>query len=268
MRRVRYLLPCLVLWGGVAAAFTLISTSDEIQLGKEIQQDVRSKVPELTDRTVASYIRDIGGQLVRHAPGHKYPYSFSVANYGDLNAFALPGGPVWINRGTIEAAQNESQLVSVVAHEIAHIAERHVAEQISRGLVAEGVLGLLGAVVGDRGAGRAAQVFARVGVGGLFLRYSRDHEREADRVGAEMMHRAGWHPRGAAEFMQTLRDAQKRDPNRVEVFLSTHPPPENRIELLEQTAGRLGGGRRDSNRFQEVRRRLAAMPPAQPMPRR
>lgn len=248
-------------------AAALISVEDEIQIGREAQAQVKAKVPELTDGDVQRYVSRIGRPLAARAGGPKYPYSFSIANYRDLNAFALPGGPVWINRGAMAAAQNEAQLAGILAHEIAHIAERHAAEQVTKSLVAEGLLTLLGAVLGNDGGARAAQIAARTLAGGIFLKFSRDDEREADRVGAQIMARAGWDPRGMLEFMQVLRAQQGRDPSSVEVFLSTHPSPAGRIERLESEVGRLGRGRRDSREFQAVKRRLARLPPAKPMPR-
>ena len=130
-------------------------------------------------------MRGSGKALAARATGPAYPYSFSVANYRELNAFALPGGPVWIHRGILHAAANEAQLAGVLAHEIAHIAQRHAADQITKQLVANGFLGLLGAVLGnDPGGARTAQIGARVLAGGYMLKFSRDDEREADRVGA------------------------------------------------------------------------------------
>ena len=248
------------------AALSLISVKDEIQLGRQAQQEVRKQVPELTDRTVAGHVAAIGRQLAAKAGGPRYPYSFSVANYREINAFALPGGPVWIHRGVIQAAANEAQLASVVAHEVAHIAQRHAAGQITKSLVANGFLGLLGAVLGnDRGA-RAAQMGAQILAGGYMLKFSRDDEREADRVGAQIMRRAGWDARAMAEFMETLRREGGRDPTSVELFLSSHPAPGERAALLRKTVR--AGGRRDSEAFTRVKARLKQLPPAKSMPRR
>ena len=112
-------------------ALSLISVNDEIALGRRAQQQVRQQVPELRDRTVSAYVESLGRRIAARADGPRYPYSFDVANLREVNAFALPGGPIWINRGTIDAAQTEAQLAGVIAHEVAHIANRHAAEQIS-----------------------------------------------------------------------------------------------------------------------------------------
>ncbi len=244
-------------------AISLVSVTDEIAIGRQAQAQVRQQVPEVSDSTIVGYVRDLGCQLAARASGPRYPYSFSVANYSDINAFALPGGPVWVHRGAMAAARTESQFAGVLAHEIAHIAERHAADKLTKALITEGLLGFLGAVLGNDGGARAAQIGARLLANGVFLKFSRDDERDADRVGMRIMRRAGYDPRGMIEFLQMLRDTQGRDPGSVEIFLSTHPSPEDRVGLLQQELSRVGtGGRRDSDRFQQVHRRLDRLPPA------
>ena len=249
------------------AAITLISVTDEIKLGREAQKQVRASTPEVGG-DVAAYVAGVGRQLAARAGGPKYSYGFSVANYRDLNAFALPGGPVWINRGVLQAARSEAQVAGVLAHEIAHVARRHAADQISKGMVANGLLGLLGAVLGNAGGARTAQTGARVLAGGYMMKFSRDDEREADKVGVEILRRAGWDPRGLLEFMQILREQQGRDPGSVEVFLSSHPSPAERVQQLRAQLSRVkAGGRRDSAAFRGVRATLAKKPTAPRMPR-
>jgi predicted Zn-dependent protease len=246
-----------------AHGVSLISVKDEIALGREAQQQVRKTVPILTDSEVSAYVARIGRTLATRATGPRYPYSFSVANNRDLNAFALPGGPVWIHRGILHAAADESQVAGVLAHEIAHIAQRHAADQITKQLVANGFLGLLGAVLGnDPGGARTAQAGARILAGGYLLKFSRDDEREADRVGLEILRRSGWDPRGMAAFMDVLRREQGRDPGAVEVFLSTHPAPAERAVALRRLAAQHAGGRRDSTSFRRVKTRVSKLPPA------
>ena len=248
-----------------AAAVSLISVKDEIEIGQQAQQQVRKQVPELADREITAYVASIGRQLAARAGGPKYPYTFSVANYREINAFALPGGPVWIHRGVIRAAANESQLAGVVAHEVAHIARRHAASQMSKNLVANGLVGLLGAVLGNDRSARAAQLGAQVLAGGYMLKFSRDDEREADRAGVDIMRRAGWDARGMIEFMETLRREQGRDPGSVQVFLSSHPAPAERVGLLRKSAR--PGGRRNSDAFTRMRSRERQLPPAKAMPK-
>jgi predicted Zn-dependent protease len=251
-----------------ADGLTLISVADEIKVGREAQKEAKARMPEVSGDAEA-YVAAIGRRLAASAYGPKYPYNVSIANYREINAFALPGGPVWVNRGAIEAAAKESQLAGVVAHEIAHIAERHAADQISKGAIANGLLGFFGAVLGNTGGARTAQTGAAILAGGYMMTFSREDEQEADRVGVEIMRRAGWDARGMLEFMQALRARQGHDPGSVEVFFSTHPSPADRLERLRaQLRGVHAGGRRDSAVFRRVRSALARMPPAHRMPPR
>ena len=248
-----------------AGAITLVSVDDEIAIGRETQAQISKQTPQVRERAVTDYIDRIGRALAARATGPQYPYTFDVANYREVNAFALPGGPVWVHRGTIEVAETEAQLAGVLAHEVAHISERHAADQLTKSVVANFGLGLLGALLGNSGGANAAQIAARFAAGGAFLKFSRDDEREADRVGAEIMHRAGWDARGMVEFMRVLDEQAQRNPNAVEVFFSTHPPPQNRVELLQEITPRLRGGRRDSAEFRSVKARLRRMAPAKAM---
>jgi len=248
------------------AAISLISVNDEIKLGRETQGQVRKQVPQLADQAITDYVTKVGRRLAARAAGPKYPYSFSVANYRELNAFALPGGPVWIHRGILHAAANESQLAGVLAHEVAHIAQRHAADQLTKQLVANGLLGLLGAMLGNDGGGaRTAQVGAQILANGYMLKFSRDDEREADRIGLTILQRAGWDPRGMPEFMETLRRAQGRDPGSVETFLSSHPAPGERAAVLRRSLGSRASGRRDTAEFRAIKARAQRLPPAKAM---
>jgi predicted Zn-dependent protease len=244
-------------------ALSLISVSDEIAMGRDAQKQVRKSVPVVSDPALNTYVTQVGKQLAARARGPRYPYSLSIANYRELNAFALPGGPVWINRGILHAAANEAQLAGVLAHEIAHIAQRHAADQITKQLVANGFLGLLGAVLGnDPGAARTAQAGARILAGSYMLKFSRDDEREADVIGSQIMQRAGWDARGMAEFMETLRREQGRDPGSVEIFLSSHPAPAERAAALRRSLGARPSGRRDSAAFRAAKTRALRLTPA------
>jgi len=259
---------CASALGSVALpARQLISTSDEIVLGREAQRQAKAKIPEVGDARIASYVQSVGRRLAAHAGGAAYPYSFSVANYREINAFALPGGPVWVHRGVFSAARNEAQLAGVLAHEIAHIAERHAASQLTKNLVANGLLSLLGAMLGNDGGAPTARAAAQVMAGGYMLKFSRDDEREADRVGARILRRAGWDAREMIAFMEILGKQQGRDPGSVAVFLSSHPAPAERVVHLRQELQKTSGGRRDGDAFRAARQRLNRLPPAKAMPK-
>jgi beta-barrel assembly-enhancing protease len=254
------------LCGVSAAAITLVSVDEEIAIGKQAEQQVRQQMAVLRDATVASYVSDLGKRLVKSAPGPKYPYRLTVADYREINAFALPGGPVWMNRGVLHAAATESQVAGVLAHEVAHIAQRHAADQLTKSMMANWGLGLLGAVLGNSGGAGAAQAAAGLFTNGIFLKFSRDDEREADRIGLEIMTRAGWDGRGMVELLEILRREANRDPAAVELFLSTHPSPQERIARLQAEVARRPRGVRDTKAFRAIKARVMKMAPPKAMP--
>src|SRR4051812_42427359 len=244
----------------------LISVDDEIAIGKQAQAKVRKETPQLTDAPTTTYVARIGRRLASHAEGEHYPYRFSVADYREVNAFALPGGPVWVNRGAIQAAGTESQLAGILAHEIAHISQRHAAEQLSSAMVTNLGLSLFGALLGNAGGAAAANIAAHYVASGAFLKFSRDDEQEADRVGAGIMSRAGWDPHGLIDLMDTIRRQEKRDPGSVEIFFSNHPSAKDRVSELTRVVPRRRSGIRDSREFQAIRARLGKLPAAKAMP--
>jgi len=266
MRAIVTLVLCAAFVSYPHAQFSLVSVEQEIEIGQQANAQVRKEVPELHDARVTEYVRGIGRRLAQQVSGPKYPYSFTVADYREINAFALPGGPVWIHRGVLHAATNESQVAGVLAHEVAHIAERHAASQLTKATMANLGLGLLGAVLGNGGGATAAQVAASFLTNGIFLKFSRDDEREADAVGLRLLRRAGWDGRGMVELFEILQRESKRNPSSVEMFFSSHPSPEDRNARLRAEAGR-GGGTRDTPRFQAIKMRLQKMAPPRAMPR-
>src|SRR3954465_127403 len=245
---------------------SLLSVPDEIELGREANVKMRHELVQFRDERVLSYVAGVGKRLPPSTRGPQYPYSFSIADYREINAFALPGGPVWINRGVLHAAATESQMAGVMAHEIAHIAQRHAATQVTQGALANWGLGLLSAMLGNAGGANAARSAAGVMANSMFLKFSRDDEIEADRVGVQILTSAGWDARGMVELFEILRREQKRDPTVVEAFFSTHPPPQERIELLKTAVRTRRGGRQDSVKFQRARSRSLALPPPRKMP--
>src|SRR3954465_13004067 len=246
---------------------SLLSVPDEIELGREANVKMRHELVQFRDERVLSYVAGVGKRLPPSTRGPQYPYSFTIADYREINAFALPGGPIWINRGVLHAATTESQMAGVLAHEIAHIAQRHAANQVMQGALANWGLGLLSAMLGNVGGAGAARTAAGAMTSSMFLKFSRDDEREADRVGLQILTRAGWDGRGMVELFDVLRREQKRDPTAVETFLSTHPSPQERIEQLQAEVRRHPGGRRDSAEFQRARNVSLALPAARRMPK-
>jgi predicted Zn-dependent protease len=245
----------------LALQFNLVSVEQEIEIGRQADAQVRKEMPELRDAEVTAYVRGIGRRLVRHAPGPKYPYTFAVVDSREINAFALPGGPVWLHRGVLLAAGRESQVAAVLAHEVAHIAQRHAASQLTKATMAQWGLGLLGAVLGNTTGAGAAQIAAGYLATGVFLKFGRDDERDADRVGLQILRRAGWDGRGMLELFEVLRREQRRDPGSVDTFFSSHPAPRDRIAQLQGAIGRTSAGTRDSAQFRAIKARVRRLPP-------
>src|SRR5262245_30191022 len=253
---MKQVIACLVLSVSSLSAITLVSVEEEIAVGKQANAQFRKETPQLNDQAVVSYVNDVGKRLARAATGPKYPYSFQVADTRDINAVALPGGPVWIHRGVLEKATNESQVASVLAHEIAHIASRQAANQLTTMVMTKWGLNFLGSLLGNTGGAGGAQVAAEFLAGGARLRFSRDEEREADRVGLALMSRAGWDGRGMVEMFEILKKESGRNPTAVEAFFSTHPTPQERIKELSAVVAAHRGGRRDSREFQVMKKRV------------
>jgi hypothetical protein len=198
----------------------------------------------LNDANTNRYLTRIVQRLAAQAPGAKYPYSIKGVNATEINAFALPGGPMYVNRGLITSSRSEAELAGVLAHEMAHVALRHGTTQASKAYLGEAGLSLLGGLLGRRGT--TAQIVNAIGGFGLnaaFMKFSRSDEYEADALGAEIMAKAGYDPTAMATMFATLRGEQQRDPSKLERFFSSHPPPADREARIRTLAAGLGGAR-------------------------
>jgi hypothetical protein len=212
-----------------------IAPEKQIELGQKAGQQVYRQMPVLPDSSPATaYISNLGQKLVAQAPGYKWPYNFHVANVAEVNAFALPGGTVFVNLGTIQAAANEAQLAAVMAHEISHVVLQHSVCNAERqqkvGLIAG--LGQIaaGVLLGD-GAGQLAQQGIGLTAGLGFLKMSRGAEQQADLMGVGILYDAGYDPHAMAQFFETL--AQKYGKGSSQ-FMSDHPNPGNRSEYVDK----------------------------------
>src|SRR5882757_3483449 len=152
------------------------SLDQEVQLGQEEGTKVDKQLPLVNDAALNRYIQNLGARLVAVAPGPKYPYTFKIVNQKDINAFALPGGPIHINLGTIQAADNEAQLAGVMAHEMGHVIMRHSTNMASKQMLAQAPLAILGGMMGRGTGSQLAQMVGSIGLGSIFLKYSRDAE--------------------------------------------------------------------------------------------
>jgi predicted Zn-dependent protease len=243
--------------------FNVFSAEQEIQLGRQAAADAERQLPMLNDRSTENYVNSIVSRLERVAPFRDYPYHARIVNSTDINAFALPGGSIYVNRGLIQAARTEGELAGVIAHEMAHVALRHGTANVSKAYAAQLGVGALGQILGG-GRSRNSQVWnvvGNLGLSSLFLRFSRNAENEADSLGAKMMAQAGYNPIEMANFFDLL--AQQRGSSRVAQFFSDHPAPENRSQHIRSEARSLGGGEgRDIGDLPSIQSRLQSMPSA------
>jgi Zn-dependent protease with chaperone function len=248
----------------VKPGFNLFSPQQDIEIGKQSAVEAEKQLPLIRDGRAMEYLHRLGQRLAEQAPGERYPYTFKLVNAAEINAFALPGGPIYVHRGTIEAAQSESELAGVIAHEIAHIALRHGTHQASKAYLAQAGLGALGGVLGSGTAGTIIGAVGGLGLNTLFLKYSRGAETQADVLGAQIMARAGYDPLNLARFFETLGREAGRNPSSLEKFLSDHPAPADRTQRIEKEAVliRYQGRGREEGGFSEVRSLLASMPKA------
>jgi Zn-dependent protease with chaperone function len=204
------------------------------QLGLQASQEVYKQMPVLPDSSpVTQYVQQLGRRLQTVIPQQdSWPYEFHVVQQKEINAFALPGGPIFINLGTITAADNEAQLAGVMAHEMSHVYMQHSIKQAEKQQMAQGLAGLLGAVIGNSGGivGSLAQAGISLGGGMVMLKYSRNDEAQADAVGAIIMYKAGYDPRALPAFFQKLEQQGGQPPQ----FLSDHPNPGNRVASIDK----------------------------------
>src|SRR4051812_36483424 len=187
------------------SGYDAFSVDQEIQLGKQAAAEADSQLPELPARgPIQDYVSTLGQKLASQLPQNPYVFDFKVINQKEINAFALPGGPVRINLGTIQAADTEAQLAGVMAHEISHVYMRHATRNASKESIAQLPAAILGGILGPGVGGQLARMGLSFGLGSVFLKYSRDAESEADRVGAKIMYEAGYDPHAMAQFFEKL----------------------------------------------------------------
>jgi len=244
--------------------WNMFSPQQDVEMGQQVSRDAEKQVPMLNNSRVDKYLNNLGRTLASHAPGERYPYQYKCVNDRAINAFALPGGFIYINRGVIEAADNEAQLAGVMAHETAHVALRHGTNQASKAYVAQVPLAILGGVLGSNNSMGAmlAQLGADFATNSLLLKYSRTAESQADEMGTQILYDSSYAPHAMAQFFQKIQ-AEDGSGRPVE-FFSNHPNPDNRIERVDQEIELLGGSPRgsktDSREFQDIKRYVMSLP--------
>jgi len=215
---------------------TGLSRDEQIQLGRKAAAEVYQQMPVLTDNSAETqYIRQIGDRLAATMPReYSWPFEFHTIPQKEINAFALPGGPMFVNVGTITAAANEAQLAGVMAHEMAHVYMQHSAKQMKQNTVPSIIAGvgqILGSMIGGVG-GAAASIGGQLTGGMLSMKFSRADEAQADAVGAIIMYRAGYNPKALADFFSRM--AEEGGSSGGPQFLSDHPNPGNREAAIEK----------------------------------
>jgi hypothetical protein len=251
----------------VVAPKNSYTPAQDVQLGREAAAEVRQQLPVLNDRATENLVEQIGDRLVAEIPGEfrhpEFQYSFDVVNLREINAFALPGGPMFLHRGMIEAAKTDAEVAGVMAHELSHVILRHGTAQATKGQKFQigAIAGqILGAIVGGT-KGEVISQGSQVVAGTWFMKYGREYERQADILGAQIMARAGYDPRQMANMFRTIaQQGGSRGPE----WLSSHPDPGNRYAAINKEAGMLRvEGRADTqDEFQRARSQLAGMSPA------
>jgi Zn-dependent protease with chaperone function len=212
---------------------TGMNRQQQQQLGLQAMGEVYKQMPVLPDSSPETqYVQHLGRKLAAVIPQDKsWPYQFHVIPAADINAFALPGGPIFVNLGTIQAADNEAELAGVLAHEMSHVYMQHSAKQAPKATVAQIIAGLAGAVLPQSGLGNLGRMGIQIGAGTMLMKYSRADEAQADSTGAIIMYRAGYNPKSMADFFQKLEQKYgKGGPQ----FLSDHPNPGNRQAAIQQ----------------------------------
>jgi Zn-dependent protease with chaperone function len=223
--------------------FNLFTIEQEIEIGRESATTVERQLALLDDAGVDGFLTGIVDRLAAQAPGADYPYRIRAVNAAEVNAFALPGGPMYVHRGLVTTVRNEAELAGVLAHEMAHVALRHGTAQASKAYLGQAGLSILGGLLGTGTTADIVNTIGGFGLNAVFLKFSRSDEREADALGAEIMSRAGYDPVAMATMFDLLQREQTRAPSRLEEFFSSHPSPQDREERIREVARALGGGR-------------------------
>jgi len=244
--------------------WNMFTPQQDVELGKRVAVDAQRQLALCNAPRVDAYLTQLGMKLAAKLPtrGVQYPFEFHCVNDKAINAFALPGGYVFVNRGAIEAADNEAQLAAVMAHELSHVALRHGTNQATKAEAAQGILGIAGGLFGDTVGGALMTQLGAFAAGGVLLRYSRTAESQADIMGTQVLYDSGYDPRAMAQFFEKL-GAETKGKLPAE-FFSDHPNPEHRVERVDEEIEKLGGTpssmKRDSVEFESVKREVLALP--------
>jgi predicted Zn-dependent protease len=245
-----------------------IGLEEEAEMGAAYAAQINQQTPLIRDPAAVSALNQLGRALAARADSTGRRYTFYLVDSPEVNAFAIPGGHVYVNRGLIEQADEVSELAGVLGHEIAHVTERHGLEQVEKQQDASLLLSLVYMLLG-REPGWLEQVAIQGGGAAIFAKYGRDAEREADRKAVETLVASGYHPEGIATFFEELLRQQQRQPDLLDQWFSTHPTSGERVQdarALIQSMGPLEENRlaRDTPEYQRFRARVQALGTGRP----
>jgi Zn-dependent protease with chaperone function len=245
----------------------------DVELGLKAAAEVRQQYPIIKDERISAYLTKLGDRLVAVAPQELkqpvYQYSFTPVNLKEINAFALPGGPMFVQRGMFDAAASEGEVVGVMAHELSHVLLRHGTANATKAenpwLQIGQMAGAIGGAVVGGGAGSAIAQGSQLGLGSLLLRYSRDFEKQADLLGSQIMAKAGYDPRSLAHMFETIAKESKGSGGTPQ-WMSSHPDPGNRTVYITKEAQSLQIAQAaDQSEFAPIKTAFAGQPAAKSM---
>jgi len=256
----------VALAGTLLAGCALVSVSqqEEIRMGRDYSARLNEELPLVEDAAIRGYVHGVGVDIASRTDRPDLPYEFQVVNTDVVNAFAVPGGFIYMNRGLLEASDDMGEVVGVLSHEVAHVVARHTARQMERARTAGLALGVGSILLGEPGG--AARAGINVGANLYFAQYSRAQESEADSLAVGYMIRSGWHPRGLVSFFEKLQEMRERRPNALEALFTSHPLTGERIERVQRIIDRipedrLRGLRSDADGYRTMREALEELPP-------
>jgi predicted Zn-dependent protease len=249
---------------GVLAAGCSVGQDEEVQLGRRNAEQVDAQLPLLRDPVATNYVQELGLSIARTTQRADLDWRFRIIDSRQVNAFALPGGFIYVNRGLIERAEQLDELAGVLGHEIGHVVQRHSVRQMEK-QTKTGVAVELGCRLTNLCSSEVARAAIQVGGAALFARYSRQDEAEADSVALEFVIDAGIDPRGIPALFKQLIEERRRSPMRIEGFFASHPLEEDRVAATERAIAALDpsvfqGLRQDDPSFQAFKAHLATLP--------
>lgn len=248
--------------------FNFFSKDQDVQLGKEAAAQVDREMPILHNAELDAWLNKLAQPLISQPEAGGYPFQFHWVNDDSINAFALPGGPVYMNIGVLKNADDEGQVVGVLAHEISHVGLRHGTNQVSKANLFSIPAMIGGAMLGDNSLlGQLGQLGIGVGLNSVLLKYSRGAESQADELGAILMHRAGYNPIDMANFFEKLQALSGKS-SAVTNWFSTHPDPGNRVKAIQKEILTFDkrGYNRDTGDFAQMKALASKLPPPPKQP--